>query len=201
MWKFSVNYCVIDFSRAREWLAWSQNALNTYLTPWICSNSWKREILSTSQPVAQNFSSAVHPFKNFLHPFIHSATSSVQKFSLSARPHPFRNFRYALDLIHSKIFLIRSSIRPFHCEWLGYPFHIHSLAVRSHALHSFVGTFLCEMPNLITLSLEKYIIVLEKVLTFGSKNLYESCVLYLPRTHARWVTSCRFYQKGWREYK
>lgn len=148
MWKFRVNYCVIVFSRSRECLAWSQKCIEyVYLTPWICSNSSKREILSTSQPVAQNFSSAVHPFDLIRSKiFFIRSTASIQKFSSSV---------YPLDLIHSNIFVIRSSIQPFHCEWLGYPFLIHSLAVRSHALHSFVRNVLCERSHLITLSLEK----------------------------------------------
>ena len=78
-----------------------------------------------SRSSVQKFSSSVYPLGDLIR-----STASIQKFSSSVHP---------LDLIHSKIFVIRSPIRPFHCEWLGYSFLIHSLAMRSHALHSFVS--------------------------------------------------------------
>lgn len=77
-----------------EWIA-----VGTLPTPWICSNSWKPEILCKSQPAVQKF---LHPFKNVRQTFICS-TASIQTFSSAV---------YLLDWIHPKVFVICSAI-PF----------------------------------------------------------------------------------------
>ena len=182
MWKFRVNYCVIVFSRSRECLAWSQKCIEyvphaVNLLQLIETRNTQHITTSRSKFFFSRSSVRPHLFKNFLHPFncIHSKIFVIR---LSARPHPFKHFRH--PFIHSA----------------SYPFLIHSLAVRSHALHSFVRNVLCERSHLITLSLENKLLFWKKSWLFGSKNLFEPCVLYLPRTHSRLVTSWR-----WREYK
>lgn len=147
MWKFRVNYCVIVFSRSRECLAWSQKCIEyvphaVNLLQLIETRNTQHITTSRSKFFLSRSSVRPHPFKNFLHPFdcIHSKIFVIR---LSARPHPFKHFRHPF------------TIQPFHCEWPGYPFLIHSLAVGSHALHSFVRNVLCERSHLITLSLEK----------------------------------------------
>ena len=78
----------------------------------IAKMHWIRTSRREFAPTHRNEKYSAHhsqSLKIFLQPFIRS-TASIQKFSSSV---------YPLDLIHSNIFVIRSSIQPFHCEWLS----------------------------------------------------------------------------------
>ena len=106
-------------------------------TPWICSTSWKQEILSTSQLAVQKF---LNPFDlicskifftrstSSVQIFIFVSHSSVQKFSSSV--HPFH-------LICLKNFHHLFIYQPLHFKWLSYPFLIHSLAACSFVRNVF----------------------------------------------------------------
>ena len=117
MWKFRVNYCVIVFSRSRECLAWSQKCIE--YVPHAVNLLQLIETRNT-----QHITASRSKF------FFIRSTASIQKFSSSV---------YPLDLIHSNIFVIRSFIQPFHCEWLASWLSIsHPFACRTFACLAFV---------------------------------------------------------------